>query len=87
MARPGGDPGRRQHGAVRADRHRLGDGPNSAVSLLLLTFLVPAVVFSAVAGVFVDRIDRRLVLIVTNILRAVAFVALFLVGDHFLYLR
>ena len=42
---------------------------NTAVSLLILTFLVPAVLFSAVAGVYVDRIDRRLILIATNFLR------------------
>ena len=46
----------------------------TAVSALILTFLVPAVLFSALAGVFVDRLDRRLVLIVTNVLRGVAFV-------------
>jgi MFS family permease len=57
---------------------------NTAVSLLILSFLVPAVLFSAVAGVYVDRIDRRLVLITTNILRGIAMIALFLVGDHFL---
>ena len=33
---------------------------STAVSILLLTFLVPAVVFGAVAGVFVDMFDRRL---------------------------
>ena len=43
---------------------------------------MPAVLFSAVAGVYVDRIDRRLVLIATNVLRGVAFIALFLVGDN-----
>jgi MFS family permease len=57
--------------------------PNTAVSLLILSFLVPAVLFSAVAGVYVDRIDRRLVLIATNILRGLATFGLFLVGDHF----
>ncbi len=56
---------------------------NTAVSLLILTFLVPAVLFSAVAGVYVDRIDRRLILIATNLLRGAAFVALFLVGTNF----
>ena len=30
-------------------------GSKTAVSLLILTFLVPAVLFSAVAGVYVDR--------------------------------
>ena len=41
----------------------------TAVSALILTFLIPAVLFSALAGVFVDRLDRRLVLIITNVLR------------------
>jgi len=54
----------------------------SAVSLLFLTFLLPAVVFSPVAGVYVDRLDRRLILVVTNALRAVAFVAMLLAGDN-----
>jgi MFS family permease len=58
--------------------------PNTAVSLLILSFLVPAVLFSAVAGVYVDRIDRRLVLIATNALRGFAILGLFLVGDNFL---
>jgi MFS family permease len=57
-------------------------GSTTAVSALILTFLVPAVLFSAVAGVFVDRLDRRLVLIITNVLRGVAFVAVFFVGDN-----
>ena len=57
---------------------------NSAVSALILTFLVPAVLFSAVAGVYVDRLDRRLILVVTNVLRGVAFVAMFFVGDNLL---
>ena len=43
---------------------------SSAVSALFLTFLVPAVLLSAVAGVYVDRVDRRLVLVLTNVLRA-----------------
>ena len=55
---------------------------NTAVSLLVLSFLVPAVLFSAVAGVYVDRIDRRLILIATNVLRGALFIALFLVGDN-----
>jgi MFS family permease len=59
---------------------------NTAVSLLILSFLVPAVLFSAVAGVYVDRIDRRLVLITTNVLRAVATLGLLLVTDQFVLL-
>ncbi len=57
-------------------------GSNTAVSLLILTFLVPAVLFSAVAGVYVDRIDRRTILVATNILRGLAFIALYLVGAN-----
>ncbi len=56
---------------------------NTAVSLLILSFLVPAVLFSAVAGVYVDRVDRRIVLIATNVLRGLAIVGLVLVGDNF----
>ena len=55
---------------------------NTAVSILVLTFLVPAVLFSAVAGVYVDRIDRRVILVATNLLRALGFVALYLVGTN-----
>ena len=54
---------------------------NTAVSLLILTFLLPAVLFSAVAGVYVDRFDRRKILILTNLLRAGAFVLTFLAGQ------
>lgn len=59
---------------------------SSAVSVLLLSFLVPAIVFSAMAGVFVDRVDKRLMLLVTNVMRGVAFLAIFLVGDNLLLL-
>lgn len=55
---------------------------SSAVSALFLTFLVPAVLLSAVAGVYVDRVDRRLVLVLTNVLRAAVMVAIWLVGGN-----
>jgi MFS family permease len=38
-------------------------------SLLLVSFLAPAVLFGAVAGVFVDRFDRRDALVATSALR------------------
>ena len=53
----------------------------SAVSGLFLTFLVPAVLLSARAGVYVDRIDRRTVLVVTNALRAAVLIAIFAAGN------
>jgi MFS family permease len=55
---------------------------SSTVSLLFLTFLMPSVLFSALAGVYVDRFDRRWVLIVTNVLRAVFLVAIFLADGN-----
>jgi MFS family permease len=58
----------------------------TAVSALILTFLVPAVLFSALAGVFVDRMDRRIVLIVTNVLRGVAFLGVWFVGDNLIWI-
>jgi MFS family permease len=55
---------------------------STSVSILLLTFLVPAVVFGAVAGVFVDRYDRRLILVATNLSRGLGFLALAFVPDQ-----
>ena len=55
---------------------------SSAVSALFLAFLVPAVLLSAVAGVYVDRADRRLVLVLTNVLRAAAMVGIWWVGGN-----
>ena len=51
----------------------------TAVSGLMLTFLVPAVLFSAVAGVFVDRFDAKPVLWITNLLRGLAIGAMIFV--------
>ena len=48
-------------------------GSTSALSALFLSFLVPAVLLSPIAGVWVDRIDTRLVLVVANLSRAGAF--------------
>jgi MFS family permease len=61
-------------------------GSNSAVSVLLLSFLLPAILFSALAGVFVDRVDKRHLLVVTNILRGFAFLAIFVMGNNLLML-
>lgn len=42
---------------------------NTAVSFFILSFSVPAVIFGLFAGVWVDRLDRRFVLVTTNFLR------------------
>jgi MFS family permease len=57
-------------------------GSNTVVSILILTFLAPAVIFSALAGVYVDRFDRRKVLVITNVVRAGLFVALALLDQN-----
>jgi len=44
---------------------------NTAVSGLLLSFMVPAVLFSVVSGVYVDRWSKKKVLFVTHLIRAV----------------
>jgi MFS family permease len=44
---------------------------NTANAILILTFLVPAVLFSTLGGVLVERGDAKLIMLVTNIVRAV----------------
>jgi predicted MFS family arabinose efflux permease len=55
---------------------------STAVSLLILSFLVPAVIFGAIAGVYVDRHDRRLILVGANALRGLAFLAILAVQNE-----
>ncbi len=44
---------------------------NIAVSLLILSFAIPAVVFAVLAGAYVDYLDRKKVLVITNVARAI----------------
>lgn len=48
---------------------------NTAISLLVLAFSAPAVIFSPIAGVVVERADKRTIMIVANGLRALAVLA------------
>jgi len=57
-------------------------GSNTANAVLILTFLVPAVAFSAVGGVLVERADARLIMLATNILRGGGVVLFIFVGDY-----
>jgi len=50
---------------------------NTAVSFVILAFSLPAVVFGPIAGAVADRMSRRTLMIITNIVRA-ALVLLFL---------
>jgi MFS family permease len=53
---------------------------NTSSSVLILLAVIPAILFGIAGGVIVDRSDRRLVLIITNALRAAAVVPLLLFG-------
>ncbi|HEY6958950.1 MAG TPA: MFS transporter [Candidatus Limnocylindria bacterium] len=54
---------------------------NTSSSFLILLAIIPAVLFGFAGGVIVDRTDRRLVLLITNALRAAAIVPLILAGE------
>jgi MFS family permease len=54
---------------------------NTSSSILILLAIIPAVVFGFAGGVIVDRVDRRLVLVLTNAARALAIVPLILAGE------
>ncbi len=49
---------------------------NTAVSGAVLTFTLPAIFFGSIAGVYVDRWDKKKVLIITNILRAILMICM-----------
>ena len=57
-------------------------GKSTSVSLLILSFLVPAVIFGAIAGVYVDRLDRRMILVVANAARGGLFLLLLIVPQE-----
>ena len=54
----------------------------TANAVLILTFLVPAVAFSTIAGVLVERSDARLIMLASNVLRAIGIVLFILVGTN-----
>ena len=55
---------------------------NAAVSALVMSFLIPTILLSALAGVLVDRLDVRLALIVPNTVRTLLTVGLAVAGDN-----
>lgn len=57
---------------------------NTSSSLLILFAIIPAVLVGVFAGVFVDRSDRKQVLVATNLLRAVAVGIFFFLGEDIL---
>lgn len=57
---------------------------NTAVSGVVLAFTLPAIFFGVLAGVFVDRWNKKNVLFLTNILRALLVIILALYHDNLL---
>ncbi len=55
-------------------------GSDTAVALLILTFLVPAVLFSTLGGVLVERSNAKAIMLATNVVRAVGIVAFIFVA-------
>ena len=56
---------------------------NTAVSLMMLTFGLPAIFFGVAFGGIVDKYDKRLILLISNLLRA-AFLILFYFSSAYL---
>ena len=61
-------------------------GSNTLVAVLILSFLVPAVAFSALAGVLVEHSDARLIMLGSNVARAIGIVGFIVVGDHVVWI-
>jgi MFS family permease len=51
--------------------NQLSGGSPTQTAIATVAFVLPGVFFSAIAGAFVDRVDKRTILIITNVLRAV----------------
>lgn len=49
---------------------------NTAVSGVVLAFTIPAILFGVFAGVYVDRRDKKTVLVMTNVIRALLLLTL-----------
>lgn len=58
---------------------------NMAVSFLILAFAIPSIIFAVFAGSYIDHLDRKKVLVISNLLRAVL-VLLFLFFEHNLFM-
>jgi MFS family permease len=53
---------------------------DTAVAVLILTFLVPAVLFSTLGGVLVERSNAKAIMLATNVIRAIGIVAFIFVA-------
>ncbi|HEY9766347.1 MAG TPA: MFS transporter, partial [Chroococcales cyanobacterium] len=59
---------------------------NSAMSFALVAYTVPTVLFGAIAGALVDRLDKKRTMIVTNLLRGAAILLTTWTSNHYFVL-
>lgn len=59
---------------------------NIAVSLLILAFGLPSIIFAVLAGAYVDHWDRKKVLVISNAARAVIVLSFLLFQNNLLFL-
>lgn len=59
---------------------------NTAVSIVVLTTTVPNMILGAIAGVLVDRWDRKIVMFMSHFLRALAVLAFLLSSESIIWL-
>jgi MFS family permease len=52
---------------------------NTAISLVIISFSLPAILFGPIAGVMADRVNRRQLMAATNLLRSVAVLCFLLI--------
>ncbi len=57
---------------------------NTAVSLVVLSFTIPAIFFGILAGAYVDRWNKKTVLLLTNIIRGLLLILLSFLYDNVL---
>lgn len=56
---------------ISANFQPQGESISSWVSLIMIAFTIPAILFGSLAGVYVDRWSKKTVLVVSNILRGI----------------
>ena len=61
-------------------------GKNTAVSLLTLSFIVPQALFGSLAGVIVERYNKKAVLFITNFSRALVVLLFLLTGETIFFI-
>src|SRR5687768_4031534 len=50
-------------------------GSSTAVAGIIISFTIPAILFAAIAGVFVERTSKKTMLVITNVARGVMVLA------------